>query len=70
MSSDNIFRVPEVPEAVLPQGFLRDPVHFLAFGLGSGAAAGAPGTWGNQAAGFMALACLFAIDRWLMPVIA
>ena len=34
---------------VLPPGFLRDPLHFLAFGLGSGAMARAPGTWGTVA---------------------
>lgn len=31
----------------LPKGFLRDPGHFLAFGLGSGCAPKAPGTWGT-----------------------
>jgi len=38
------------PRAILPPGFLKNPVHFLAFGLGSGAAARAPGTWGSLAA--------------------
>ncbi|TGN38467.1 phosphatidylglycerophosphatase A family protein [Marinobacter confluentis] len=40
----------EVPEQILPPGFLRDPIHLLAFGFGSGAAARAPGTWGSLAA--------------------
>ncbi len=31
----------------LPQGFLRHPVHFLAFGFGSGCAPKAPGTFGT-----------------------
>lgn len=35
---------------ILPPGFLQNPVHFLAFGLGSGAMARAPGTWGSLAA--------------------
>ncbi|WP_097462292.1 phosphatidylglycerophosphatase A family protein [Mangrovitalea sediminis] len=34
----------------LPPGFLRDPLHLLAFGLGSGAIRPAPGTWGSLAA--------------------
>lgn len=34
----------------LPSGFLKDPVHLLAFGLGSGALPKAPGTWGSLAA--------------------
>lgn len=33
----------------LPAGFLRDPLHLLAFGLGSGAMKPAPGTWGTLA---------------------
>lgn len=36
--------------APLPSGFLKDPGHFLAFGLGSGCARVAPGTWGTLAA--------------------
>ncbi len=34
----------------LPKHFLRDPGHFLAFGLGSGCAPKAPGTFGTLAA--------------------
>ena len=34
----------------LPKGFLRDPINFLAFGLGSGCVAKAPGTWGTATA--------------------
>lgn len=41
---------PEVPQAILPPGFLKDPVHLLAFGFGSGTASRAPGTWGSLAA--------------------
>ena len=40
----------KLPRAILPPGFLKHPVHFLAFGLGSGAMARAPGTWGSLAA--------------------
>jgi phosphatidylglycerophosphatase A len=36
--------------AKLPQGFLRNPVNFLAFGLGSGCVPKAPGTFGTAAA--------------------
>ena len=36
--------------AKLPQGFLKNPVNFLAFGLGSGCAPKAPGTFGTAAA--------------------
>lgn len=38
---------------ILPSGFLRDPVNFLAFGLGSGCASKAPGTWGTIMAVFL-----------------
>lgn len=41
---------PDLTGPILPPGFLRHPVHFLAFGLGSGAVARAPGTWGSLAA--------------------
>jgi len=34
----------------LPQRFLKNPVNFLAFGLGSGCAPKAPGTFGTAAA--------------------
>lgn len=34
----------------LPPGFLKNPVHLLAFGFGSGAMRKAPGTWGSLAA--------------------
>ncbi len=36
--------------ASLPSPQWRNPVHLLAFGFGSGAAAKAPGTWGTLAA--------------------
>jgi len=36
--------------AGLPAGFLKDPGHLLAFGLGSGVLPKAPGTWGSLAA--------------------
>ncbi|WP_242674512.1 phosphatidylglycerophosphatase A family protein [Marinobacter halodurans] len=41
---------PEQIEPILPPHFLRDPVHLLAFGFGSGAVNRAPGTWGSLAA--------------------
>ncbi|MDI9246763.1 phosphatidylglycerophosphatase A [Marinobacter sp. CHS3-4] len=41
---------PKLTGPNLPPGFLKDPVHLAAFGLGSGAAARAPGTWGSLAA--------------------
>ena len=63
---------PDVPESILPPGFLRDPVHLLAFGFGSGAAARAPGTWGSLAA--IPLWYLFAwLPQplyWLVVVVA
>lgn len=39
----------EIREAT-PASVWRNPVHFLAFGFGSGAAAKAPGTWGTLVA--------------------
>jgi phosphatidylglycerophosphatase A len=65
--------------AVTPRSVWRNPIHFLAFGLGSGAAPKAPGTFGTLAAvviylllpdmsvpvyiGFVVVA--FAIGVWL-----
>ena len=63
MSSDNNLQEPELTEALLPPGFLRNPVHLLAFGFGSGTAARAPGTWGSLAA-IPAWFCF----AWLPPV--
>lgn len=40
----------EPAHPILPPRFLRNPVHLLAFGFGSGAAPRAPGTWGSLAA--------------------
>ena len=57
-------REPELPEPDLPPGFLRNPVHLLAFGFGSGATACAPGTWGSLAAIPFWLALM-----WLPPVV-
>lgn len=49
--SDPDFRSETTPPApLLPPGFLRNPVHLLAFGFGSGAMSRAPGTWGSLAA--------------------
>jgi phosphatidylglycerophosphatase A len=42
--------------AVTPTSVWRNPVHFLAFGLGSGAAPRAPGTFGTLAAVLIYLA--------------
>ncbi|AOY88807.1 phosphatidylglycerophosphatase A [Marinobacter salinus] len=50
MSREDHIEEPELPLALLPPGFLKNPVHLLAFGFGSGAAARAPGTWGSLAA--------------------
>ena len=50
MSQDDQFTEPDLPQALLPPGFLKNPVHLLAFGFGSGAMARAPGTWGSLAA--------------------
>ena len=50
MSQEDQFPEPDLPQALLPPGFLKNPVHLLAFGFGSGAAARAPGTWGSLAA--------------------
>ena len=53
----------ELPAQLLPPGFLKNPVHLLAFGFGSGAMARAPGTWGSLAA--IPIWLTFA---WLPPV--
>lgn len=50
MSREQDLGEPELAQALLPPGFLKNPVHLLAFGFGSGAAARAPGTWGSLAA--------------------
>ncbi|WP_166266404.1 phosphatidylglycerophosphatase A family protein [Marinobacter caseinilyticus] len=52
------------PHAVLPPGFLRHPVHLLAFGFGSGAAPRAPGTWGSLAA-----IPLYFMFFWTTPLV-
>ena len=46
----------------LPQGFLKNPVNLLAFGLGSGCAPKAPGTFGT------AMAVLFYIPLQYLPL--
>lgn len=40
----------EEKQKALPAGFMKNPWHFLAFGLGSGCAPKAPGTFGTLAA--------------------
>jgi phosphatidylglycerophosphatase A len=55
---------PDLAEAILPPGFLKNPVHLLAFGFGSGATARAPGTWGSLAA--IPIWLTFA---WVPPVV-
>lgn len=50
MNPEDQWPEPDLPQAILPPGFLRDPVHLLAFGFGSGAVSRAPGTWGSLAA--------------------
>jgi len=46
----------------LPQGFLKNPVNFLAFGLGSGCAPKAPGTFGT------AMAVLLYLPLQYLPI--
>lgn len=72
MTDQNDNQEPELPQAILPPGFLRDPVHLLAFGFGSGAAARAPGTWGSLAAIplWYLFAWLPAPLYWLVVLIA
>ena len=72
MSQDDEFREPDMPQVILPPGFLKHPVHLLAFGFGSGAVARAPGTWGSLAAiplwyGF---AWLPPVAYWLVVLVA
>ncbi len=72
MSSDDDLQEPELTEALLPPGFLRDPVHLLAFGFGSGAASRAPGTWGSLAAIplWLAIAWLPLAAYWAVIAVA
>ncbi|MBS8241199.1 phosphatidylglycerophosphatase A [Marinobacter lipolyticus] len=72
MSSDNEFQQPEYADALLPRGFLKDPVHLLAFGFGSGAAPRAPGTWGSLAAIplWFSIAWLPVAAYWLAVAVA
>ena len=63
MSQEDQWPEPDLPQAILPPGFLRNPVHLLAFGFGSGAAPRAPGTWGSLAA----IPLWYGI-AWLPPV--
>lgn len=51
------------PHPVLPPGFLRNPIHLLAFGFGSGTAPRAPGTWGSLAA-----IPLYFLFFWAPPI--
>ncbi len=72
MSQEGQTPEPEAPAVILPPGFLRNPVHLLAFGFGSGATARAPGTWGSLAAiplwyGF---AWLPPVGYWLVILVA
>lgn len=48
MSDSSAQHAPE--KEPVPASVWRNPVHFLAFGLGSGTAPKAPGTWGTVAA--------------------
>lgn len=54
--------------ASTPRSVWRNPVHFLAFGLGSGAAPHAPGTFGTLAAVVIYL-LLPASDPWLYSLV-
>lgn len=62
----------DLPAQILPPGFLKDPVHLLAFGFGSGAAPRAPGTWGSLAAipFWYVLALLPVAAYWGVVVLA
>lgn len=52
----------KIKQAVpLPAGFLKDPGHLLAFGLGSGALPKAPGTWGS----IVAIPLYYLLWVWL-----
>ncbi|MDX1451509.1 MAG: phosphatidylglycerophosphatase A [Oleiphilaceae bacterium] len=51
----------------LPRGFLRDPGHFLAFGLGSGCVSKAPGTFGTVMALLLYLP-LQALPVWVQAI--
>ncbi len=72
MSRDEEILQPEAPEVILPPGFLKDPVHLMAFGFGSGAAARAPGTWGSLAAipFWLALAWMPPVAYWFFVFFA
>lgn len=54
-----------------PPHFVRNPVHFLAFGFGSGTASRAPGTWGSLAAipFFYLFSWLPATGYWAVVVL-
>ncbi|MBW0149413.1 phosphatidylglycerophosphatase A family protein [Marinobacter arenosus] len=72
MSQEDQFPEPDLPQALLPPGFLKNPVHLLAFGFGSGAAARAPGTWGSLAAipFWYAFAWLPGMVYWAIVLVA
>ncbi|MCM0610971.1 phosphatidylglycerophosphatase A [Marinobacter sediminum] len=72
MSGHDQIDEPDLPNALLPPGFLKHPVHFLAFGFGSGATARAPGTWGSLAAIplWYVFAWLPAFTYWLLVFVA
>ncbi|MCG7201316.1 phosphatidylglycerophosphatase A [Marinobacter pelagius] len=72
MSREQDLGEPELTQAILPPGFLKHPVHLLAFGFGSGAAARAPGTWGSLAAIplWYGIAWLPAMAYWAVVALA
>lgn len=54
----------------VPSTAFKHPIHFLAIGLGSGAAPKAPGTWGTLAAiPFYLLLCQLSIEWYLALVL-
>ena len=61
--SDELMHEPDAAQVILPPGFLKNPVHLLAFGFGSGAAPRAPGTWGS----FAAIPLWYAFS-WMPPL--
>jgi phosphatidylglycerophosphatase A len=72
MSQEDQWPEPDLPQAILPPGFLKNPIHLLAFGFGSGAAPRAPGTWGSFAAIPLRYGCAWLplVAYWLVVLLA
>lgn len=52
-----------------PKDFIFQPIHFLAYGLGSGLAPKAPGTWGTVAALLIYLVGLGQVSGWIFGLV-